>query len=150
MSRITGILLAFVILLAVSALLASFGLLQNSSAVVIGAMVIAPLLGPNMALALGTSLGDTKLMGQAFKSLLGGLALAIAIALLIALLWPVAMVISLAAAARSAALTVRCSPLARCFTVQASSLRSRSPRSAAKRAPARSASRRPLPGARRW
>ena len=37
-------------------------LIENNVAVVIGAMVIAPLLGPNLAFGLGTALGDTSLM----------------------------------------------------------------------------------------
>jgi uncharacterized membrane protein len=40
----------------------AIGLLKDNVAVVIGAMVIAPLLGPNLAMALGTALGDTDLM----------------------------------------------------------------------------------------
>ena len=40
-------------------------------------MVIAPLLGPNIALAFGTSLGDLDLMGQALKTNLAGLGLAL-------------------------------------------------------------------------
>jgi uncharacterized membrane protein len=35
-------------------MVAAIGLLNNNTAVVIGAMVIAPLLGPNIALALAT------------------------------------------------------------------------------------------------
>jgi len=35
----------------------AIGLLKDNVAVVIGAMVIAPLLGPNLAMALGTALG---------------------------------------------------------------------------------------------
>ena len=43
----------------------AIGLLKDNVAVVIGAMVIAPLLGPNLAMALGTALGDTDLMWKA-------------------------------------------------------------------------------------
>ena len=56
--------------------------------VVIGAMVIAPLLGPNMALALGTALGDMHLMWEATKSTLAGIALALLLSFLIGLFWP--------------------------------------------------------------
>ena len=54
-------------------------------------MVIAPLLGPNIALALGTALGDTELMWRAFKTNLSGVLLAFAISLLIGLFWPMQM-----------------------------------------------------------
>ncbi|HBZ55019.1 MAG TPA: TIGR00341 family protein, partial [Syntrophobacteraceae bacterium] len=45
-----------------STVVAAIGLYYNSVAIIIGAMVIAPLLGPNMALALGTTLGDLSLL----------------------------------------------------------------------------------------
>ena len=53
----------------------AIGLLKDNVAVVIGAMVIAPLLGPNLAMALGTALGDTDLMWKAFKTGLAGMSL---------------------------------------------------------------------------
>ncbi len=44
-----------------SAVIAAAGLMRDSAAVVIGAMVIAPLLLPNMSLALATTLGDLRM-----------------------------------------------------------------------------------------
>ena len=41
-----------------STIVATVGLYYNSVAIIVGAMVIAPLLGPNVALSLGTTLGD--------------------------------------------------------------------------------------------
>lgn len=41
--------------------IAAIGLIQNSQVVIIGAMVIAPLLKPNMALAVATTFGDLSL-----------------------------------------------------------------------------------------
>lgn len=81
----------FLLLVFLSTIVATIGLIENNVAVVIGAMVIAPLLGPNMALALATSLGDNELIGKALKSLLTGLTFAVGLAWLIALIWPVAM-----------------------------------------------------------
>lgn len=78
----------FIILTVLSTVVAAIGLLEDSSAVVIGAMVIAPLLGPNLALSLGTALGDTGLMRQAAKSLLTGLFLAVGLSLAIGMFWP--------------------------------------------------------------
>ncbi|GJM17884.1 MAG: hypothetical protein DHS20C14_00970 [Phycisphaeraceae bacterium] len=52
----------FVTMTALSTVVACVGLMKDQPAIVIGAMVIAPLLGPNMALALGTTLGDIKLI----------------------------------------------------------------------------------------
>lgn len=45
-----------------AAVVACYGLLQNSTAVVIGAMIIAMLLGPINGLALGINFGDWKLL----------------------------------------------------------------------------------------
>ncbi len=52
----------FVTMTALSTVVACIGLMKDSPAIIIGAMVIAPLLGPNMALALGSTLGDFKLI----------------------------------------------------------------------------------------
>ncbi len=77
--------LFFVVLATV---VAAIGLIENNVAVVIGAMVIAPLLGPNLALSLGTALGDGELMEQSTKTLLLGILVAIAMSILTGLLWP--------------------------------------------------------------
>ena len=66
---------------ALSTIVASVGLRQNSVAIIIGAMVIAPLLGPNVASALGTALGDMSLLRRAFLTNLAGIATAMAMAL---------------------------------------------------------------------
>ncbi|WP_372718793.1 TIGR00341 family protein [Immundisolibacter sp.] len=52
----------FLVLVLLSTAVAAIGLIENTLAVVIGAMVIAPLLGPNIAFGLGTALGDPALM----------------------------------------------------------------------------------------
>lgn len=73
-----------------SSLIASIGLMRNDVAVLIGAMVIAPLLTPNMALALGTTLGDLKLIKSALRTNIAGVSLALGYALMFGLLTPVA------------------------------------------------------------
>ncbi len=70
-ARFSRVYFAMVVL---SAIVATIGLDHNSVAVVIGAMVIAPLLGPNMALALATTLGDLPLAKRAALTSLGGVA----------------------------------------------------------------------------
>ena len=79
----------YLLLVFLSTIVAAIGLIENNVAVIIGAMVIAPLLGPNIALALGAALGDTRLILQALKSALLGLGFAMIISIVIALLWPV-------------------------------------------------------------
>ncbi len=66
-----------------STIVAAIGLGRDNPAVVIGAMVIAPLLGPNMALALATTLGDLELARRALRANGLGLGLAFAVALLL-------------------------------------------------------------------
>lgn len=67
----------FVVMVALATVVACAGLLKDSPAVIIGAMVIAPLLGPNIALALGTTLGDLSLIRSAVKSNLVGMCVAV-------------------------------------------------------------------------
>ncbi len=78
----------FVVLVMLSTVVAAIGLVEDNVAVVIGAMVIAPLLGPNLAFGLGTALGDVHLMKKSLYSLFAGLAIAIGLSLLIGLFWP--------------------------------------------------------------
>lgn len=78
----------FFVLVVLSTVVAAIGLLENNVAVVIGAMVIAPLLGPNLALSLGTSLGDVSLMRRSVFTLLAGVVLTVALAAGLAMLWP--------------------------------------------------------------
>lgn len=62
----------FIAMTLLSAVVAMFGLLNNNAAVILGAMVIAPLLGPNLALSLATTLGDLDLARKAVKANLVG------------------------------------------------------------------------------
>ena len=80
--------LVFVVL---STVVAALGLVQDNVAVVVGAMVIAPLLGPNLAFAVGVSLGDRSLILRALKTNAAGLGIAFGFSVLIGLLWPLNM-----------------------------------------------------------
>lgn len=73
----------FVVLVILSSTVAAIGLLRSSVALIIGAMVIAPLLGPNAALALATTLGDLSLARRALRSNLVGVVVAFVFALLV-------------------------------------------------------------------
>lgn len=72
-----------------STLVAAVGLMSSSVAVVIGAMVIAPLLGPNVALSLAATLGDVDLAWDALKANLAGVGTALALSVLVGVLLPV-------------------------------------------------------------
>ena len=78
----------YLLLIFLSTVVVAIGLLKDNVTVVIGAMVIAPLLGPNLAMALGTALGDTDLMWKAFKTGLAGMSLALGLSILIGIFWP--------------------------------------------------------------
>jgi uncharacterized hydrophobic protein (TIGR00341 family) len=51
---------------------ASIGIFRNNVVFIIGAMVIAPMLGPNLALSFATTLGDTNLIRKAFRAIVIG------------------------------------------------------------------------------
>ena len=57
--------LRFYILVIVSTMIAGFGLTMNSTAVIIGAMLVAPLMTPIFGMALALIRGDAHLLGRA-------------------------------------------------------------------------------------
>ena len=77
---------SFYLLVCLSAIIATFGLLANSTAVVIGAMLVAPLMGPIFGIALSLSTGDGRLLKTAFFAEIVGIALAIALPAIIGLI----------------------------------------------------------------
>lgn len=79
-SRPSGL---FILMVIFSSIVVAIGLLRNNTAVVIGAMVIAPLLGPNVALALASALGDKDLGRSARRANIAGIIIPLAIAVLV-------------------------------------------------------------------
>jgi uncharacterized hydrophobic protein (TIGR00341 family) len=77
----------FGLLVVLSTIVAAIGLLHDTVAVVIGAMVIAPLLGPNLAFTFATAVGDRPLLLKAAKANAIGLGLTLLLSLLIGLFW---------------------------------------------------------------
>lgn len=67
----------FVILMLASTIVAATGILRNSEAIIIGSMVIAPLLGPNVALSLATTLADYHLARNALRVTFTGIAISL-------------------------------------------------------------------------
>jgi len=78
----------FVYMVLMSTIVTAIGLLEDNVAVVIGGMVIAPLLGPNVALAFATTLGEGKLLWSALKSNVSGTSIALVLSFSIGLIWP--------------------------------------------------------------
>lgn len=68
---------SYLLTVTLSAIIAGLGMRSGQTAVVIGAMVIAPLLGPTMGLALAATVGNAKLGKQAAFTLCIGCILAV-------------------------------------------------------------------------
>ena len=81
----------YVLLVLLSTVVAAIGLIEDNVAVLVGAMVIAPLLGPNLALSFGTALGDRHLVGRAAVTLGVGAGLAIFLSAIMGFFWPEAI-----------------------------------------------------------
>ncbi|MBI1180655.1 MAG: TIGR00341 family protein [Alphaproteobacteria bacterium] len=77
----------FLLLAVLSTVVASIGLVEDNVAVVIGAMVIAPLLGPNLAFAFAVAMGDRPLMVRCIRTSALGVAATLAVCIPIGLLW---------------------------------------------------------------
>lgn len=73
----------YLVTVLLSTLVAAIGLIRGDVAIIIGAMVIAPLLGPNVALSLAATLGDLPLAWRSLRAF--GAATAAALALSVAL-----------------------------------------------------------------
>jgi uncharacterized hydrophobic protein (TIGR00341 family) len=86
-SRSAGVSSTFVILVVLSTVVAGIGLIRDSVAIIIGAMVIAPLLGPNVSMALATTLGDSDLAWKSLKANVIGISLAFMLACVIGLIF---------------------------------------------------------------
>jgi len=68
---------AYYLLLTISVLIAGFGLVINSPAVVIGAMLVSPLMTPIFGISLGLVRGDMTLLRKAFVAESGGVIIGI-------------------------------------------------------------------------
>ncbi len=71
----------YMIMIVLAAIVAAIGLIKDNVAVIIGAMVIAPLLGPNVALSFATTIGDGALGRNALKTNIVGILIAFAVSL---------------------------------------------------------------------
>ena len=79
----------YLIMVALSSVVAAIGLLRSNVAIIIGAMVIAPLIGPNVALSLATTLGDVNLARNSLKTLIAGILSAFGISVFWGFILPV-------------------------------------------------------------
>jgi uncharacterized hydrophobic protein (TIGR00271 family) len=78
----------FYILVVISTMIAGFGLAMNSTAVIIGAMLVAPLMTPIFGMALALIRGDTHLLGRATRAEIAGVVVAILMGVVLGKLYP--------------------------------------------------------------
>jgi len=78
----------YYLMLLMAGLIALLGLLTNSVAVVIGAMLISPLMGPIISSGLALTIGDLPLARRAFRTIAVSVALTILIAAFVTFLSP--------------------------------------------------------------
>ena len=78
----------YYILTILSCIIATGGLIVGSTAIIIGAMIVAPLMTPILAFSLGVIWGDIKLMRTSLESILKGAAVAVLISAVITLFVP--------------------------------------------------------------
>ena len=84
--------LGFFVLLLCAAVIATLGLISNSPAVVIGAMIVAPLMDPILSLAFALSISNNKLAKRSLMTVVIGVIAVIATAALLSLLLDVSEV----------------------------------------------------------
>ena len=76
--------LSFYFLLGLSGVIATLGLLADSVAIIIGAMIIAPLIGPITGIAYSTTVANRRLLRRSFLTLATGVLFTVFISFLVA------------------------------------------------------------------
>jgi len=79
----------FIMMICLSTAIASLGLIQNSTAVVIGAMVVAPLMTPLIGAGLALVQGNTSLFRDSLKAMGFGIGAALLISILFGFIAPI-------------------------------------------------------------
>jgi len=83
---ISTISLSFFVMVVLSTTIAAYGLLANSTAVVIGAMLVAPLMGPIFGIGLALAAGDRMLLQKSIVSEILGVLVALLVGFLIGII----------------------------------------------------------------
>ena len=78
----------FIVMLGLAAAVSSLGLIQDSPAVVIGSMLLAPLMTPMMGLGLGLAQANLTLMKASLKAIVLGFLMTVAISFIIGYITP--------------------------------------------------------------
>lgn len=74
---------SFYTMAVLSTIIAVFGLLSNSTAVVIGAMLVAPLMTPILGITLSLTSGDSSLLGRATVAEILGIMLSVGLGFIV-------------------------------------------------------------------
>ncbi len=78
----------FFVLITLAAIIASLGLIQNSAAVIIGAMLVAPLMSPILSMAMSIVQGDVRMLATAAEATIQGIALAVLVGVTMTVISP--------------------------------------------------------------
>lgn len=79
----------FFLLTILSTIVAYIGFIENSPAIVIAAMVLAPLLGPSIAAGFGSLIGNLPLWNRAMKASISGIGMALIVSIILGFIYPV-------------------------------------------------------------
>ena len=79
----------YYVLIVLAAAIASLGLMLNSAAVIIGAMLIAPLMSPILAMAMSMVIGDIRTLGVGLEAVIKGSTLAIFVGVVMVVISPI-------------------------------------------------------------
>lgn len=79
---------SYYFLVAAAAIIATLGLLLNSTPIIIGAMLISPIMKPIIGMSFSITTGNSKLFSQSIRSIIFGSLFAVVISVLIALIVP--------------------------------------------------------------
>ncbi|WP_439489966.1 TIGR00341 family protein [Algoriphagus sp.] len=79
---------SYLVLMALSTMIATFGLFGDSAPVVIGAMILAPLMGPIISLAMGALRQDSPLVRNSMLTIFWGIILGLIFSILITWITP--------------------------------------------------------------
>lgn len=78
----------YFVLIVLSSIIAALGLLLNSPAVVIGAMLVAPLMSPILGFSLSIVLGEVRLLRTSLESVFKGVMATVIVSILVGLISP--------------------------------------------------------------
>jgi uncharacterized hydrophobic protein (TIGR00341 family) len=77
----------YLVMAGVASVIAAIGLMRDDVAVIIGSMVIAPLLGPNVGLILAITLADGDLARKSLRTMIAGAAVVLGISVIIGIVF---------------------------------------------------------------